>query len=559
MNTNGTNELDAYASAPEGASPHHVEPTLEQDEELTLSSPSLADDTDLEAWEPSAAAFGEGYAQVTAAKAIHRPTGKAAKEAKRRAAQRKAADEERKAAFQRSRSQDLHPQDDPQDGPEDATPLSPLVPNASAHLDLDGTVESLGREGSSAAGGETGSPASDPAPAAALRKRAGRKLAVAAGVGALCLVAAGAALGVNWYRTHPVSIVLDGQAVTVEGSQRTIQGLLDDGTIELSAGDYLAIDGSVLKKRGGKDDQLQLNGTAVEASAYDQLLNEGDELEVNRGEDVTEEFTVESQVRIPHTTTVTGWGAIHWYAQGNGRDGSKGVTTGKESGVVIDDVIEKPRNVKVVQYSANTRGKKVIALTFDDGPWPTTTEAVLDVLKKNKTKATFFTLGNQISGREHLIKRMYEEGHQICTHSYDHAAGSGQGVNITYMSRKEQRSEIIRGMEAISAVTGEDASTVVRLPGGNVNKRTMDILSDLVTAEINWDVDTLDWSRPGVKAIYQSIMSARGGDIVLLHDGGGDRTQTVRALKKALPALRQKGYEFVTMDQLIRDYPPEQS
>ena len=87
----------------------------------------------------------------------------------------------------------------------------------------------------------------------------------------------------------------------------------------------------------------------------------------------------------------------------------------------------------------------------------------------------------------------------------------------------------------------------------------MDILSDLVTAEINWDVDTLAWSRPGVKAIYQSIMSARGGDIVLLHDGGGDRTQTVRALKKALPALRKKGYEFVTMDQLIRDYPPEQS
>ena len=110
MNTNGTNELDAYASAPEGASPHHVEPTLEQDEELTLSSPSLADDTDLEAWEPSAAAFGEGYAQVTAAKAIHRPTGKAAKEAKRRPAQRKAADDDRTPAFQPSRSPYRPPQ-----------------------------------------------------------------------------------------------------------------------------------------------------------------------------------------------------------------------------------------------------------------------------------------------------------------------------------------------------------------------------------------------------------------------------------------------------------------
>lgn len=464
---------------------------------------------ELKAWEPSAAAFGEEYAQVSAAKAFQRPTGKAAKDAKRKAAQRKA-DDERRSDVRKAQDQ-----------------------NACSHDDH------------------------APAPVAhtAPKKRTHKSATIAAGVVAVCLAAAGAGFGYHWYCTHPVSISLDDQVLTVEGSQRSVQGLLEDGVIELSAGDYLAIDGSVLKKQGGQEDQLRLNGVDLPTSAYDQLLKEGDALEIRRGKDVTEDYSVQSKVRIPHTVTVTGQGAIHWYAQGNGRDGSKGVTTGKESGLVVNDVIRKPQNVKVVQYSANTRGRKVIALTFDDGPWPTTTEAILDVLKKNKAKATFFTLGNQIEGREHMIKRMHEEGHQICTHSFDHAAGSGQGVNITYMSRKEQRQEIVRGMEAISSVTGEEASTVVRLPGGNVNERTMDILSDLVSAEINWDVDTRDWSRPGTKAIYRSIMSAREGSIVLLHDGGGDRTQTVRALRKALPALRKKGYEFVTVDQLIADYP----
>ncbi|MDO4501819.1 MAG: polysaccharide deacetylase family protein [Coriobacteriia bacterium] len=505
MTTHGKHALD----------PQVADATDENTEETWLDEPTQ----DAPAWEPSAAAFGEGYAQVSAAKAIHRPTGKNAKEAKRRAKERRSADEQRKAG----RAAQL----------EGLPAISPAEQQMAAAKRAAATASH-----------------EEPKP-----KKSRKGVAVASTLVMAALAVGGGAYGYHWYRTHPVTIQLNGEALTVQDEQRTIQGLLDNGVVELSAGNYLAIDGSVLKKHGGESDWIRLNGSDADTAAYEQLLDDGDKVEVKQGKDVTEESTVEDQVTIPHTTKVEGWGAIHWYAQGNGKDGSKGVTTGKDSGMVIDDVIEEPQDVEVVRYSANTKGKKVIALTFDDGPWPETTEAVLDVLKKNKAKATFFTIGNQISGREHMIKRMADEGHQICTHSYDHAAGSGQGVNITYMSRKEQRAEITKGMKAISDVTGQEASSVVRLPGGNVNEKTWDILSDLVTAEVNWDVDTMDWSRPGVTEIYRSIMRARGGDIILMHDGGGDRTQTVKALKKALPALKKKGYEFVTMDQLLKDYP----
>ncbi|MBQ9691159.1 MAG: polysaccharide deacetylase family protein, partial [Eggerthellaceae bacterium] len=200
----------------------------------------------------------------------------------------------------------------------------------------------------------------------------------------------------------------------------------------------------------------------------------------------------------------------------------------------------------------DVHGEKVLALTFDDGPWPETTDQILDILKEYNIKATFFVIGNQIhdAGAE-SVKRAYAEGHQICTHSYSHASGSGQGVNLGYMSSEERIAEIQKGLDAIADVTGKPASSVIRAPGGNFSLDVWKDVENLVSAEIGWDIDTQDWSRPGIDSIVSSLKSVTPGDIVLMHDGGGDRSQTVAALKEALPYLIEQGYTFVTIDELL--------
>ena len=92
---------------------------------------------------------------------------------------------------------------------------------------------------------------------------------------------------------------------------------------------------------------------------------------------------------------------------------------------------------------------------------------------------------------------------------------------------------------------------VLRAPGGNYYGPLVDNLKDLVDAEVGWDVDTEDWSRPGAGAIESALLSAKPGDVVLMHDGGGDRSQTVEALRSALPKLAVQGYKFVTVDELM--------
>ena len=198
--------------------------------------------------------------------------------------------------------------------------------------------------------------------------------------------------------------------------------------------------------------------------------------------------------------------------------------------------------------------KPMVALTFDDGPWPTTSE-LLDVLKENDAVATFFTIGEQISDKTdyvETIQRMAAEGHQIGTHSYDHAAtGGGNGVDMTRQSPEKQIEEVQMGQQAIADATASEASKVFRSPGGNFHDEIIWNLQPYITSEIGWNVDTEDWRRPGADAIAERLLSVKPGDVVLMHDGGGDRSQTIEALKVALPQLRAEGYKFVTIDQLL--------
>lgn len=150
---------------------------------------------------------------------------------------------------------------------------------------------------------------------------------------------------------------------------------------------------------------------------------------------------------------------------------------------------------------------------------------------------------------------MANEGHEIATHTWDHAAGSGKGVSLNLMSTAERQEEVQKGMDAIKNVTNKDASVYFRAPGGNFNDSVANDLRSMVQGEIGWNIDTEDWRRPGVDTITSRIKSAGPGEVILMHDGGGDRSQTVAALREALPYLKSQGYKFVTISELIEAYP----
>jgi peptidoglycan/xylan/chitin deacetylase (PgdA/CDA1 family) len=283
-------------------------------------------------------------------------------------------------------------------------------------------------------------------------------------------------------------------------------------------------------------------------------LNGGDKIEISNGTDITEPYTDSDPQPIAHKTELKGVGAVHLY-NNNAQDGEQVTRTGKESGITATVTTKEPVDNIVQYYNVNSNGDKVIALTFDDGPWDQQTDEILDILQENGAKATFFTVGQCISGHEAELKRAAEMGCEIGTHTWDHAEGSGQGVSLIKTSTQERKDEVTKGLQAITDATGQQASTIFRCPGGNFDTSVATDLDGLVTAEIGWNVDTTDWKRPGADVIAQRIQSAGPGNIILMHDGGGDRSQTVAGLKQALPKLKEQGYSFITVQELIEKYP----
>jgi len=179
----------------------------------------------------------------------------------------------------------------------------------------------------------------------------------------------------------------------------------------------------------------------------------------------------------------------------------------------------------------------VVSLTFDDGPSAYTTR-VMGVLRKAHARATFYVLGSRIAGRADLLRRMLREGNEIADHSFSHPSlPSFSQIRIT--SARIRRATGFR-------------PCLFRPPYGNVNGRLVADARRGGMRTINWDVDPRDWSTPGASAIATRVVNhVRPGSIVVMHDGGGNRSQTIAALPTILRRLRQRGYEFLTTTELL--------
>ena len=186
---------------------------------------------------------------------------------------------------------------------------------------------------------------------------------------------------------------------------------------------------------------------------------------------------------------------------------------------------------------------KAIALTFDDGPWPKTTTQILDILKENNIKATFFWVGRYLQTYPEIGKQVAAAGHAIGNHTWNHQ----------YLKYNEDGAarEIDRTSSLIEELTGIQTS-IFRPPGGILNNGLAAYAQKKNYAVVMWSADSFDW-RTLTESLMDNVMrQAKSGGIVLMHDGGGNRARTVKALPDIIARLRKEGYIFVTVPELLQ-------
>jgi cellulose synthase/poly-beta-1,6-N-acetylglucosamine synthase-like glycosyltransferase/peptidoglycan/xylan/chitin deacetylase (PgdA/CDA1 family)/spore germination protein YaaH len=267
--------------------------------------------------------------------------------------------------------------------------------------------------------------------------------------------------------------------------------------------------------------------------------------------------------KLPDLTTLRSIGDVD--VEGNGEvlritdtptTGQRTVTTDSH-GLIRDEHYISLPTPYVVTKTGFRPG--YVALTFDDGPDGYWTPRILDVLKREGVHATFFVIGENAVGHPGLLNREIEEGHEIGNHSYTHP-------NMAVMSLRGTSIELNATQRLIEAYTGR-GTRLLRLPYfGDAEPTTDDELVPALRAQndgyvnVGLHVDSEDWQIPGVQTILKNTFTGisesgpepkKSGNIVLLHDAGGDRSQTLEALPLIIQALKAHGYQFVTVSQLI--------
>ena len=234
--------------------------------------------------------------------------------------------------------------------------------------------------------------------------------------------------------------------------------------------------------------------------------------------------------------------------------GHRAITFGQQ-GTIAQEIYETMPTPYQVQRTGAQDPKK-LALTFDDGPDAEWTPKILNVLEQTHTPATFFVIGENALEHPGLLERIVADGDEIGNHTYDHP-------NLATWSEEPTRLQLNATQRLVQAYTGR-STRLFRAPYfGDAEPTTADELGPALTAQklgytvVGLHVDPNDWQRPGTDAIVQQVIdqvhaadSERSANIVLLHDGGGERSQTVAALPRIIARLRAEGYRFVPVSQL---------
>ena len=183
----------------------------------------------------------------------------------------------------------------------------------------------------------------------------------------------------------------------------------------------------------------------------------------------------------------------------------------------------------------------MVYLTYDDGPDPRFTPAILDLLDAHQAKATFFVVGVSVEEYPALVASVAQRGHALGNHTYSH-------VNLRRASTERVQTELQHTTELVRGAAGVTPACM-RPPQGSIDAGVREVSAGLGLEPVLWHIDTEDWRGRGTASIVQHALEVQPGAVVLLHDGGGNRTHTVEATALLLEALSAKGYRFESLPQ----------
>lgn len=222
------------------------------------------------------------------------------------------------------------------------------------------------------------------------------------------------------------------------------------------------------------------------------------------------------------------------------------ITTTETSTEATTQTLTQNKTLQINSTRKIDKNKKMIALTFDDGPNGANTNEILDILEKNNSVATFFVVSRRLDADKKVLKRMVDLGCQIGNHTANHK-------DLTKLSDEQIKAEVDLVSDKIKNITG-NAPTIVRVPYGAVNDN---VTQNIDYPIIMWNIDTKDWKTKNVEAIKKEVLGkVKDGDIILMHDL---YKTTKDACKQIIPALIEQGFQLVTVDELLyyRDIEPQ--
>ena len=377
--------------------------------------------------------------------------------------------------------------------------------------------------------------------------------------------------GALWYTHRAVACTIDGKVRELPIGL-SVQEIVSRGYASPVSGNLVSIcaDGEipdVLERGAGNPYTLCVNGEPVDVSTY--KLREGDVLEFINGTDKTGDVTKQTTeipcgIQVPDSSLLL---ASIGYVKQWGQNGISTVETGVVSGRTIDrGVTQEARDLIIANSGVNPDdGRRLVAITFDDGPNLDYTPQYLDILARYGAKATFFMLGSTLAAGEEytqMAQRVRDAGHQIASHTYSH-----DDCTLSGMDAATREGEISQTFDLIEQATGVQTS-VLRPPYGKLRGwQFLQYMADTgrdITMSVYWSVDSEDWSiasngsgiEDGAAQIVANCTNGLSGDnyngaIILMHDAGGNRDRDVVALPSIIERFQAEGYEFVTVNELV--------
>ncbi|MEV7427912.1 MULTISPECIES: polysaccharide deacetylase family protein [unclassified Streptomyces] len=225
-----------------------------------------------------------------------------------------------------------------------------------------------------------------------------------------------------------------------------------------------------------------------------------------------------------------------WTAQADPAGGRQ-----PQAGISAPDARSQDRTAKVAAdiAHASDHGDRGVNITIDDGPDPVWTPQVLQLLKDNGVKATFCMVGTQAQAYPDLVKAVVAAGHRLCDHTISHDTA------MDTKSETYQSQQILDAERMITKASGGVRPQYYRAPGGAFTPYSRKLAASRGMRPLGWNVDSKDFERPGVDTMVATVKrEISNGPTVLFHDAGGDRSQTLAALREVLPWLKQQGYSF---------------